>query len=66
MNAGQVAGLIWDACVWLFLLSFVAAPFVALVQRCRARGRRLFRDLPNERLRGLHQDTTHTHEMDAL
>ena len=66
MNAGQIAGLIWDICVWLFLASFVAAPFVALVQRARARGRRLFRDQPNEVLRQLHPDTRMDHSQDAL
>ena len=66
MNAGQVPGLIWDICVWLFLASFVLAPFVALVQRDRARGRRLFRDQPNEVLRQLHPDTRLDHRQDAI
>lgn len=65
MNAGEIAARVWDVCAWFFLLSIVAAPFVVIVQRCRARGRRLFRDIPRERLQGLHADSRIDHRWDA-
>ena len=55
----------WQLAAFFLLASVVAAPFVALVQRARARGRRLFRDVPLARVRGLHQDETNSHIWDA-
>ena len=66
MNAGQIAGFIWDLLVWLFLLSIASASLIGLVRKARARGRRLFRDLPMQRLQGLHPDTRIDHRQDAL
>ena len=56
----------WQFAAFFLLASVVAAPFVALVQRARARGRRIFRDQPNEVLRQLHPDTRMDHSQDAL
>lgn len=50
MNVGSAVGLIWDIAAWFLIVSVVAAPFVALVRRCRARSKRLFVDLPAKRL----------------
>ena len=55
----------WQLAAFFLLASVVAAPFVALVQRARARGRRLFRDVPLARVRGLHEDTRMDHRFDA-
>ena len=62
----RVLGIAWNVAAVFFLLSAAAAPFVVLVRKARARGKRLFRDLPNERLRGLHADTRQDHRWDAL
>jgi hypothetical protein len=43
-------GYAWDAAAWFFLLSVASAPFVALVVKCKARGKRKFVDLPMQRL----------------
>jgi len=59
-------GYAWDAAAWFFILSVVAAPLVAVIKKARARGRRKFRDEPLARVRALHPDTAHLHEMDAL
>ena len=56
----------WTLAAWFLFASILAAPFVALVQRARARGRRLFRDQPNEVLRQLHPDTRLDHRQDAI
>ncbi len=42
---GQIAAVAWIALSWLFL-----AAVVWTVRKARARGKRLFRDLPNQRL----------------
>ena len=55
----------WQLAAFFLLASVVAAPFVALVIRCHARGKRLFVDLPNERLRSLKQSNI-DHSQDAL
>ena len=55
----------WQFAAFFLLASVVAAPFVTLVQRARARGRRIFRDQPNEVLRQLHPDTRLDHRWDA-
>lgn len=65
MNAGQIASLFWDLLAWGFLASVIAAPFVALIQKARARGKRIFVDEPTARVRALHQDTTNSHIWDA-
>ncbi len=43
-------GIAWTVVAWFFLLSVAAAPFVVLVRKARARGKRLFVDVPNKRL----------------
>ena len=48
---GQIASVAWITLSWLFLASVVWT-----VRKARARGKRLFVDEPNERLRGLHPD----------
>jgi hypothetical protein len=55
----------WQFAAFFLLASVVAAPFVALWQRCRARSQRLFVDQPNEVLRQLHPDTRIDHRWDA-
>ena len=55
----------WTLCAWFLFASMLAAPFVALVIRCRARSKRLFVDKPNEVLRQLRQDTRMDHRFDA-
>jgi hypothetical protein len=59
-------GYAWNISAVFFLLSVAAAPFFLLVRKARARGRRKFRDEPLARVRALHQDTSHLHEMDAM
>lgn len=63
---GIIIGLAWTLAAWFLILSAFAAPLVALVVKCKARGKRKFRDEPLARVYALHQDTTHAHEMDAL
>jgi hypothetical protein len=58
-------GLAWDLAAWFLITSVIAAPLVALVRKCKARGKRLFRDLPAQRLEGLHPDTRIDHRWDA-
>lgn len=48
---GRLAQLAWEVGAVAFLASVVWT-----IRKARARGKRLFRDLPNERLRGLHPD----------
>ena len=48
---GQILAVVWEVTAVAFLVLVVLT-----IRRARARGKRLFRDLPNERLRGLHPD----------
>jgi hypothetical protein len=58
-------GIAWNiAAIW-FLLSVVSAPFFLVIRKSRARGRRLFRDLPNERIDHLKPVTDNSHIWDA-
>ncbi len=66
MNAGQIAGFIWDLLVWLFLLSIASASLIGLVRKARARGRRLFRDEPLARVHALKSNASHAYEQDAM
>ena len=59
-------GYAWDLAAWFFLLSVASASLIGLVRKARARGRRLFRDLPMQRLQGMHPDTRIDHRQDAL
>lgn len=59
-------GYAWDAASWFFILSVVSAGVIQLIRKARARGKRLFADEPTARVKALHQDVTHLHEMDAL
>ena len=59
-------GIAWNVAAIFFLLSAAAAPFVVLVRKARARGKRLFRDEPLKRLRGLHPDAREDHRWDAM
>jgi len=63
---GRLAGLAWDAVAIFFLLSVASASLIGLVRKARARGRRLLRDLPMQRLQGMHPDTRIDHRQDAL
>ena len=58
---GQLIAVVWE---------LIAATFIALVvltiRKARARGRRLFRDLPNERIAKLAQPPVYDHSQDAL
>ena len=59
-------GIAWNiAAIW-FLLSVVSAPFFVIIRSARARGRRLFRDLPNERIDHLATAPVLDHSQDAL
>lgn len=58
-------GYAWEAATWWFLLSVVSAPGFLLVHAARARGRRLFRDLPNERVDHLAAAPDIDHRWDA-
>jgi hypothetical protein len=62
---GQVGSVAWTLFAVFFVISVFAAPAVVVVQRCRARGKRLFRDEPTARLQGLHADTRMDHRWDA-
>jgi hypothetical protein len=57
-------GYAWDAAAWFFLLSVASTPFVALVVKCKARGKRKFADEPLARVRALRP--TADHSQDAL
>lgn len=59
-------GYAWTAAAWFLILSAFTAPLVALVVKCRARGKRKFALEPTARVRALRPDTSHLHEMDAL
>jgi hypothetical protein len=59
-------GYAWDAAAWFFLLSVASAGLIQLVRKCRARGRRKFRDEPLARVLALRPNANHEHEMDAL
>jgi uncharacterized membrane protein len=61
-----VLHVLWLVACWLFLASVIAAPVVVVVRKARARGKRLFVDEPNAKVRALRPNTTHLHEMDAL
>lgn len=58
-------GIAWNLAAIFFIASVFAAPFVLFVQRCRARGKRLFRDQPTARVRALHHSPT-DHTMDGF
>ena len=64
---GFAIGLAWDITVWFFIASVITAPFVALVRKCRARGKRMFVDLPATRLGPPPADRPHVdHRWDAM
>jgi hypothetical protein len=58
-------GYAWDLAAWGFLLSVASASLIGLVRKARARSKRLFRDLPMQRLQGMHPDTRIDHRWDA-
>lgn len=58
---GQFAAALWELTAAAFL-----ALVVLTVRKARARGRRLFRDLPNERIDRLAQPPVYDHSQDAL
>ena len=61
MSPLALAGYVWQVIAVAFLVLVAYG-----VRKARKRGERIFRDEPLARVRALHQDTTHTHEMDAL
>ena len=58
---GRLLALVWQLGAVAFLASVVWT-----VRRARARGKRLFRDEPLKRLRGLHADARQDHRWDAM
>lgn len=58
-------GYAWDLAAWGFLLSVASASLIGLVRKARARGKRLFVDLPMQRLQGMHPDTRIDHRWDS-
>lgn len=63
ITEGQVAAIGWLCLAWAFLTAAVGIP---LIRKARARGKRLFADEPTARVRALHQDTTHLHDLDGF
>lgn len=61
---GNIIGLAWTLAAWFLIVSAFAAPLVALVVKCKARGKRKFATEPTERVRALHAVADHT--QDAL
>lgn len=63
MNAGQIAGLLFDLAAWFVITSAFAAPVVALIQKARARGKRLFVTEPTARAKALHAIADHRQDI---
>jgi hypothetical protein len=63
MNAGQVAGFLWDLAAWFFILSLVVLPLSYAAWRKREARRAAGTE---ETLQSLGFDTSHQHEMDAM
>jgi hypothetical protein len=57
---GQLLAVLWEVSAVAFLVLVILT-----IRKARARGKRLFRDQPTERVRALHQDTTNDHIWDA-
>ena len=64
MNPGQVIGLLWTIAAWWFIASLVIGPIVALIQKARARGQRLFVDEPTARVHQLRRAVGDDHYWD--
>lgn len=58
---GEIARVLWQLAALAFL-----ALVVFTVRKARARGKRLFRDLPTERINKLAKPPVYDHSQDAL
>ena len=59
-------GIAWNIVAIWFLLSVFCAPFFLVIRQARARGRRLFVELPAERLGPKPPEHYIDHRWDAL
>lgn len=60
-------GIAWNIAAGWFLVSVIAAPFFLVIRKARARGKRLFVDLPAERLGPPPVHASHVdHRWDAM
>lgn len=64
ITSGQVVSTAWILLSWAFLIAAFGGAL--LIHKARDRGKRLFRDEPLARVRALHSDHTHVHEMDGF
>lgn len=62
MNAGQIAGFIWDLAAWFFILSLVVLPLSYAAWKKREARRAAETE---ETLQSLGFDTTNSHIWDA-